>query len=71
MTIKLRKNDYQELRKAGVKAIDAKLAEIKTAMLDSRVSKMKNELKNLKELSNLKVAVAKLMTIKTELKGEL
>ncbi len=71
MTIKLRQNDYQELRKSGVKAIDAKLSELKDELTKTMVSKMKNELKNLKELKNMRSAVAKLKTIRTELKGEM
>jgi len=70
MIIKLRRNDYLELRKAGVVAIDAKLAELKEATINSTVQKMKNELKNLKELKIMKSAVAKLKTIRAELKGE-
>lgn len=70
MTIKLRKNDYLELRKAGVVAIDAKLSQLKEEIIHSTVLKMKNELKNLKELKIMKSAVAKLKTIRAELKGE-
>lgn len=70
MTIKLRKNDYLELRKAGVVAIDAKLSQLKEEIINTTVLKMKNELKNLKELKIMKSAVAKLKTIRAELKGE-
>ena len=67
--MKLRKNDYQELRKGGVKAIDAKLKELATEMSKTLMLKMKNELKNLRESGAIRKAVAKLKTIRAELKG--
>ncbi len=66
--IKLRKNDYQELRKLGAAAIEAKLVELALAYQAANLLKMKNELKNLRELSNLRDMIAKLKTIKAELK---
>jgi ribosomal protein L29 len=66
--MKLRKNDYQELRKGGIKAIDAKLVELATELVRTTMLKMKNELKNLKEPSMTKTAIAKLKTIRAELK---
>ena len=67
--MKLRKNDYIDLRKAGRKAIAAKLAELQDALSQSLVSKMKNELKNMKEQKNLKNAISKLKTIEHALRG--
>jgi ribosomal protein L29 len=66
--MKLRKNDYLELRKGGVGAIDAKLKELATEMSKTLMLKMKNELKNLRESGTIKMAVAKLKTIRAELK---
>jgi len=65
--MKLRKNDYQELRKGGVKAIDAKLLELTLDLGNTQMLKMKNELKNLRELRITARAIAKLKTIKAEL----
>ena len=67
--MKLRKNDYQELRKNGQKAVDAKLTELMTDLKKTMVLKMKNELKNLREARGLRQAIAKLKTIRAELKG--
>jgi hypothetical protein len=47
--MKLRKNDYLELRKGGLKAIDAKLLELATKQDETTMLKMKNELKNPRE----------------------
>jgi len=67
---KLRKNDYQELRKGGLKAVSAKLVELKADLDKTLMLKMKNELKNLKEGKITKTAIAKLKTIQAELKGD-
>jgi ribosomal protein L29 len=69
--MKLRKNDYQELRKGGVKAIDAKILELNKDYLKTMMLKMKNELKNLREGAVTRLAIAKLKTIRAELKGDL
>ena len=45
----LRKNDYLELRKGGISAIDAKLKELSVEYAKVMMLKMKNELKNLRE----------------------
>ena len=66
--MKLRKNDYQELRKGGVAAIDAKLLELAADYGKTMMLKMKNELKNLREASITRLAIAKLKTIRAELK---
>lgn len=66
--MKLRKNDYQELRKSGIKAIDAKILELLTDYDKTMMSKMKNELKNPRELRVGRLAIARLKTIRTELK---
>lgn len=65
--MKLRKNDYQELKKNGIKAIDAKILELSADYAKTTMSKMKNELKNLREGSVTRRALAKLKTMKTEL----
>ncbi len=69
--MKLRKNDLLELRKGGVKAIDAKLKELAVDYAKSAMQKMKNELKNPREMAVTRLSVAKLKTIRTELKGEM
>lgn len=66
--MKLRKNDYQELRKGGIAAIDAKILELVNDYAKTMMSKMKNELKNLREGSVTRTAIAKLKTIRAELK---
>lgn len=66
--MKLRKNDYQELRKGGIKAIDAKLIELVADLGKTKLSVMKNELKNLREASVTRRAIATLKTIRAELK---
>lgn len=66
--MKLRKNDYQELRKGGVKAIDAKLVELSVDYTKNTTLKMKNELKNTRELALTRRAIAKLKTIRGEVK---
>ena len=66
--MKLRKNDYQELRKGGVKAIDAKLKELAADYTKTMTSKMKNELKNVREGAPTRRAIAILKTIRAEIK---
>lgn len=66
--MKLRKNDYQELRKAGLKAIDAKLTELSAEYAKTTLLKMKNELKNLRQPGAILKAIAKLKTIRAEQK---
>lgn len=66
--MKLRKNDYQELRKGGIKAIDAKIIELLSDYSKTMMSKMKNELKNPREGALIRRAIAKLKTIRVELK---
>ncbi len=66
--MKLRKNDYQELRKGGLKAIDAKLLELVADLGKTKLSVMKNELKNLREATVTRRAIATLKTIRAELK---
>ena len=68
--MKLRKNDYIDLRKGGLTAVAAKLVELQDELHKSLVSKMKNELKNMKEQKNLKNAISKLKTIEHELRGQ-
>jgi ribosomal protein L29 len=65
---KLRKNDYLELRKGGIAAIDAKILELLADYSKTMMTKMKNELKNLREGSITRRAIATLKTIKAELK---
>lgn len=67
--MKLRKNDYQELRKGGIAAIDGKILEAVADYGKTMMLKMKNELKNLREASVTRAAIAKLKTIRAELKG--
>lgn len=66
--MKLRKNDYQELRKGGIKAIDAKIIELLSDYSKTMMLKMKNELKNPREGALTRLAIAKLKTIRAELK---
>ena len=66
--MKLRKNDYTELRKGGIKAIDAKLIELAADNAKTLMLKMKNELKNLRQGSVTRRSIAKLKTIRAELK---
>lgn len=65
---KLRKNDYLELRKGGIKAIDAKILELSADYDKTMMIKMKNELKNLREPGLTRRAIATLKTIRAELK---
>lgn len=65
---KLRKNDYQELRKGGLKAIDAKLVELASSLTATKLAQMKNELKNPKAASVIRRGIATLKTIRAELK---
>lgn len=65
---KLRKNDYQELRKGGIAAIDVKILELLSDYKKTMMLKMKNELKNPREASTTRIAIAKLKTIRAELK---
>ena len=67
--MKLRKNDYQEIIKGGIKAIDAKLLELLADYSKTNMLKMKNELKNLREPGLIRRAIAKLKTMRTQLKG--
>ena len=68
--MKLRKNDYQEIKKGGIKAIDAKILELLADMAKTNMLKMKNELKNLREPGMTRRAIAKLKTMRAELKGD-
>lgn len=69
--MKLRKNDYQEIKKGGIKAIDAKILELLADGAKTTMLKMKNELKNLREGTLTRRAIAKLKTMRAELKGTL
>ena len=66
--MKLRKNDYLELRKSGIAAIDAKILELRLDIQANEMLKMKNELKNTSAIALSRTAIAKLSTIKAELK---
>lgn len=66
--MKLKKNDYIELRKSGLAAIQAKLVELRAEYGKLRELKMKNELKNFREPSGVRRMIAKLMTIAGQLK---
>ena len=68
MSMKLRKNDYLELKKGGIAAIDAKILELQIDYAKTMTLKMKNELKNLRAGAVTRLAIAKLKTIKAELK---
>jgi ribosomal protein L29 len=65
---KLRKNDYIDFRKGGIKAIDVKILELLADYSKTMMLKMKNELKNLREPGMTRRAIATLKTIKSELK---
>lgn len=66
--MKLKRNDFIELRKSGLSAMKAKLLELH-AEYDKLVQlKMKNELKNLREPGAVRRAIAKIMTIAGQLK---
>lgn len=66
--MKLRKNDYLALRKSGIAAIDAKILELRLDIQTNEMLKMKNELKNTSAIALSRTAIAKLNTIKAELK---
>lgn len=66
--MKLKKNDYIELRKSGLAAIQAKMTELRVEYGKLRELKMKNELKNFREPALVRRAIAKLMTIAGQLK---
>ncbi len=66
--MKLKKNDYLELRKGGLKAVDAKLVELGVSLAATKMTQMKNELKNLREAGVTRRAIATLKTIRAELK---
>jgi ribosomal protein L29 len=66
--MKLKKNDYLELRKAGLAAIQSKMTELRLEYGKLRELKMKNELKNFREPAIVRRAIAKLMTIAGQLK---
>jgi ribosomal protein L29 len=66
--MKLRKNDYQELRKGGIKAIDAKIIDQLADYSKTMMSKMKNELKNPREGALTRLSIARLKTMRAELK---
>lgn len=66
--MKLKKNDYQELRKGGLKAVDAKLVELGASLAATQMTQMKNELKNPREARVTRRAIATLKTIRAELK---
>lgn len=66
--MKLKHNDYLELRKGGIKAIDAKLVELAASLAATKMMQMKNELKNPREAGLTRRAIATLKTIRAELK---
>lgn len=66
--MKLKKNDYLELRKGGLKAVSAKLVELSTSLAATKMAQMKNELKNPREAGVTRRAIATLKTIEAELK---
>jgi ribosomal protein L29 len=66
--MKLKKNDYLELRKGGVKAVDAKLIELAASLAATKMTQMKNELKNPREAGLTRTSIATLKTISAELK---
>ena len=68
MSLKLKKNDFIELRKGGLAAIQTKITELRSEYGKLTELKMKNELKNFREPALIRRATAKLMTIAGELK---
>lgn len=69
--MKLKKNDYQELRKSGLLAVEAKILELEKDQAQTQLLKMKNDLKNPRQTKINRNSLAKLKTIQTELKGAL
>ena len=69
--MKLRKNDFSELKKGGRKAVTSKLAELSHALLDLSSRQMKKELKNVRETKILRRSMARLHTLAFELKETL
>ena len=68
MSLKLKKNDFIELRKGGLAAIQTKITELRSEYGKLTELKMKNELKNFREPALIRRAIAKLMTIAGQLK---
>ena len=66
--MKLRRNEIIELKKGGKEALVAKLLELKVEYAKIVNTKMHNELKNLRELSITRRAIAQLKTIAHEIK---
>lgn len=69
--MKLRKNDLIELKKGGLIAVTAKLAELGKAKIDLSSRQLKKELKNAREAKILRRSLAQLHTIALELKETL
>lgn len=65
--MKLRKNDLIELKKAGQKAILAKLAELKRELSKTKLEASRGKVKNLKAAKLLRRNLARLKTIQSEL----
>lgn len=66
--MKLKRNDFIELRKGGIDVLTAKLAELKIEYVKLTSAKLHNELKNVRELGAVRLAIARVKTIVSELK---
>lgn len=64
--MKLKRNDFVELRKGGLQALTAKLEELKVQYVQLTSNKLHNELKNVRELAALRRAIAKIKTMMSE-----
>ncbi len=55
-----------ELRKKGIKELEKSVTELKKKLSDSRFKFSGNQLKNVKEISNIKKEIARSLTIISE-----
>lgn len=58
----MKKNELHDLIKSGKKAVMAKVAELKLAIIDSKLKGVRGEVKNTSERKNMKRTIARLMT---------
>lgn len=64
----MKKNEIRDLLKSGQKAVTKKIAELKLAIVDSKLKSSRGEIRNVRERKNMKRTIAKLMTQVGQLK---
>lgn len=62
----MKKNDFIEIKKLKSDALTKNIQETITSIVEARMKLRRGESKNIKELKNLRITLAKLKTLLTE-----